>query len=180
MKEYLARKVTGWLSNSRCIASELEKIHCENQTQPKHHCQDELVLAILKGLRTQLQVDGKMKVCSVGARFTEHDDEPIDEEDIARIHDDVTGNLLPGHMVRAARQEKIKFLKTFQCTRKFQRRTQKVRNASRSVGACCGTNLGGKIRLSRARSRPLHPWKASVMSFIGFRLVDDDMGGNWT
>ena len=71
------------------------KIHFENQTQPKHHCQDELVLAILKGLRTQLQVDGKMEVCSVGPRFTEHDDEPIDEEDIARFHD-VTGNLLPG------------------------------------------------------------------------------------
>ena len=129
--------------------------------------------------RTQLQVDGKMKVCSVGPRFTEHDDEPIDEEDIARFHDDVTGNLLPGHLVRAARQEKIKFLKTFPVYKKVPGRTQKVRNASWSVGASCGTNLGGKIRSSRARSRPLHPWTASV-SFIGFRLVDDDMGGNWT
>ena len=92
-----------WMAtNFLCIADELEKIQCENWTQPKHHRQDDLVLAILKGLRTQMQVDGKMEVCSVGPHFTGHDHEPIDEEDIAKFYDDVTGELLPGHLVGSA------------------------------------------------------------------------------
>ena len=32
-----------------------------------------------------------MEVCSVGPHITEHDAEPIDEEDTAKIYDDVTG-----------------------------------------------------------------------------------------
>ena len=80
---YSARMATGWLTNSQCIADELAKFQCENRTQPRHHrhgviiggpkvtektgeCQDELVLAILRGLRTQLQADGKMEENSVG------------------------------------------------------------------------------------------------------------------
>ena len=51
------------------------------------------------GLRTQWQVDGKMEVYSVGPNFTGHDGEPIDEEDIAKFYDDVTGNVLPGDLV---------------------------------------------------------------------------------
>ena len=59
------------------------------------------MLAILKGVRTQLQVDGKMEVCPVRPYVTTHDDEPIDEEEIAKFYGDV------------ARQEEIKFLNTF-------------------------------------------------------------------
>ena len=115
VKKYPARKVTGWLTNSRCIEDALDNFHCENRTrtQPKHHCQDKLVLAILKGVRTQLQVDGKMEVCSVRPHVTTHDDEPIDEEEIAKFYGDVTAEMLPGHLLRAARQEEIKFLNTF-------------------------------------------------------------------
>ena len=51
VKEYSARKVTGWLSNSRCVENELENFLCENWTQPKNPCQDELVLAISSGRR---------------------------------------------------------------------------------------------------------------------------------
>ena len=45
------------------------------QVVPTHgprsgECRSELELAILEGLRTQLQVDGKMEVCSVGPHFT--------------------------------------------------------------------------------------------------------------
>ena len=82
-------------------------------TEKTGECQDELVLAILRGLGTQLQVDGKMEVNSVGPHFTGHDDEAVDEDDIAKFYDDVTGKMLPGHLVRAARQEEIKFLNTF-------------------------------------------------------------------
>ncbi len=54
-----------------------------------------------------------MEVNSVGPHFTGHDDEAVDEEDIPKFYDDVTGKMLPGHLVRAARQEEIKFLNTF-------------------------------------------------------------------
>ena len=54
-----------------------------------------------------------MEVCSVGPHITGHDDEPIDEEDTAKFYDNVTGKMLLGHLVRAARQEEIKFLNTF-------------------------------------------------------------------
>ena len=37
MKGYPARKVTEWLTNSRCFANKLEKFKCENRTQPGHH-----------------------------------------------------------------------------------------------------------------------------------------------
>ena len=99
VQEHPSHRVTGWLTNSRYIADELEKFQCENRTQPTYHRQDELVLAILKGLGTQLQVYGKMEVCSIGPHFTGHDDEPIDEGEITKFYDDVTGELLPRHLV---------------------------------------------------------------------------------
>ena len=87
MKEQPTRRVTGWLTNSRCIADEVENFQCEHRTQSKHHCQDELVLAIIKGLREKLQVDGNIDVCSIGPRFTGHDDEPTDEEENKNFFD---------------------------------------------------------------------------------------------
>ena len=75
-------------------------------------------LAIIEGLRTQLQVDGKQDG-GVFRRTTFHEhDEPIDEEDIARFYDGVTRKLLPGHLVRADGQEEIKFLNMFQVYKK--------------------------------------------------------------
>ena len=59
-----------------------------------------------------------MEVYSGGPNFTGHDDDPIDDEDIAKFYDDVTGNMLPGDLVRAARQEEIKSLNTFLVCRK--------------------------------------------------------------
>ena len=54
-----------------------------------------MVLAIMKGLREQFQVGGEMEVGSIGPHFTGHDDEPIDEEDFTRFHDDVTSEIAP-------------------------------------------------------------------------------------
>ena len=105
VKEQPTLKVTGWLTNSRCIADELETFQCGHQTQPKHCCQDELVLAILTGLRKQLQVDGKMEVCSFGPHFTGHGGEPIDEEEMAKFYDDVTGKWLPGRSEQHAKKK---------------------------------------------------------------------------
>ena len=61
-----------------------------------------------------------MEVCSIGPHFahTGRDDEPIDEEENAKFYDDVTGKLLPGHLVRAGRQEEIKFLNSFPVCKK--------------------------------------------------------------
>ena len=78
--------------------------------------------------------------------------------------------------------------------KKSQRRTQAARTAYLSGGvmstrvtvATCQSdhglwdeNFGGNIRPCRARLLPLHAWKASGMSFTGFRPVDD-MERNWT
>ena len=41
VKEHPGQKVTGWLTNSRCIADEQDTFHFENRTQPKHHSTDE-------------------------------------------------------------------------------------------------------------------------------------------
>ena len=108
VKEQPTRRVTGWLTNSRCIADEVENFQCEHHTQPKHHCQDELALAIVEGLREKLQVDGNIEVCSIGPRFNGHDDEPTDEDENENFYDHVTEKLFLGHSVRAARQEEIK------------------------------------------------------------------------
>ena len=81
---YSARMAIGWLTNFQRIADELAKFQGENWTQPGHHrheviiggpkvtektgeCQDELVLAIIRVLRTKLQANGKMEVNSVGS-----------------------------------------------------------------------------------------------------------------
>ena len=183
--------MTGWLT----ILSSASQTNWTNFSVKTGHSQNITVrtnwcCAILKGLRTQLQVDGKMEVCSVGPHFTGHDDETIDEEDIAKFHDDVTGKMLPGHLVRAARQEEIKFLNTFPVYKKVPEanaNAQGTRHRSRGVTSTKVTvttwlsdhGFGGRIRSCRARSRPLHPWKASSKSFTGFRPVDDDIGENW-
>ena len=121
-----------------------------------------------------------MEVCSVGPHFTGHDDEPIDEECIARFYDDVTGNI-------AARQEEIMFLNTFLVYTNVPVANAKgkervlvqwcdVKEATeatwQSDHGMWDENLGGRIRSCRTRSLPLHPWKASGMSFTGCRLVD--------
>ena len=64
----------------------------------------------------------------LGPHFTGHHDEPIDKREIAKIYDDVTGDLLPGHLVRAARQEDIMFLATYRVYERSPRRTQKGKN----------------------------------------------------
>ena len=177
---YTARMATGWLTNSQCIADELAKFQCENRTQPGHHrheviiggpkvtektgeCQDELVLAILRGLRTQLQADGKMEVNSVGPHFTGHDDEAVDEEDIAKFYDDVTGKMLPGHLVRAARQEEIKFLNTFRVYKKVPEVNAKGKE--RVSVRWCDVNKGDRDNMvirSRLVGREFR-WKDSFM-----------------
>ena len=147
-------------------------------------------MAILDGLRTQLQVDGKMVVCSVGPHFTEHDGEPVDEEDIARFYDDVKRKVLPGHLVRAARWEEIKFLNMFQVYKKVPESNAKGKERA-SVCWCDfnkgdSNNMAVRSHLVGRECRWKDPFMQSTfaatppMSFIGLRPVDDDMGGNWT
>ena len=66
---------------------------------------------------------------------------------------------------------------------------QRARNVSQSVGVAykgdCSnmglwhSNLRGKIHSCTAFLVPLH-WKVPGLSFIESRLVDDDIGGNWS
>ena len=66
-----------------------------------------------------------MEVGSIGPHFTGHDDEPIDEEDFARFYDDVTRQLLLGHLFRAARQETNQVLERVSCVQESPRGERK-------------------------------------------------------
>ena len=104
-----------------------------------------------------------MEVYSVGPNFTGHDDEPIDDENIAKFHDDVTVNMLPGDLVRAARQEEIKSLNTFPVCTKVPEA-----NANGKERVCvrwCGVNKGDSSNMavrSRLAGREFR-WKGPFM-----------------
>ena len=114
-----------------------------------------------------MQVDGKMEVNSVGPHFTGHDDEAVDEEDIAKFYDDVTGKMVPGHLVRAARQEEIKFLNTFPVYKKVPEVNAKGKE--RVSVRWCDVNKGDRDNMV-IRS----------MFFTRFRPADGAMDGSWT
>ena len=87
---------------------------------------------------------------TVRTNCTEHDGEPVDEEDIARFYDDVKRKLLPGHLVRAARQEEIKFLNMFQVYKKVPESNAKGKER---VSVCwCDFNKGDSNNMA-VRSR---------------------------
>ena len=103
-----------------------------------------------------------MVVCSVG-HFTIHDDEPIDEENIVNFFDDVTGKILLGHLVRAARQEEIEFLNTFLVYKKVSKAHAKGKECV-SVRWCDvnkgdSNNMAVRLRLLGRESR----WKDPFM-----------------
>ena len=73
-----------------------------------------LVAAVLRGLRRQLQKDGRKSLNSMEPGYTGHeDDNYMDEESVEQFYDDITGGLLPTQAVLAARKEELEFLRTF-------------------------------------------------------------------
>ena len=72
-----------------------------------------LVAAVLRGIRRQLQRDGKLCLSALEPGVTGHEDEQIDEEAIELFYDDITGRLLPQKLVRKARGKEIEFVHTF-------------------------------------------------------------------
>ena len=137
-----------------------------------------------------------MEVNSVGPHFTGHDDEAVDEEDIAKFYDDVTGKMLPGHLVRAARQEESKFLNTFPVYKKVPEVNAKGKE--RVSVRWCDVNKGDRDNMvirSRLVGREFR-WKDPFMQgtfaatppleslkyvfFTRFRPADGAMDGSWT
>ena len=94
------------------------------------------------------------------------------------------------HLVPTARQKQIKFLNKFPVYKKVPEANAKgkkrvsVRWCGVNKGDCSNMglwyeNLRGKIHSCTARLVPLH-WKVPGLSFIESKLVDDDIGGNWS
>ena len=117
----------------------------------------------------QLHVDGKIEVYSVGPNFTRHGDEPIDEEDIAKLYDVVTGNLLFGHLVRAARQEEIRFLTRSQCIGRSRMRTRRAKERAsagrRDVNEDDSNSMAVRSRFVGREYRWKDPFKQGT--FVG-------------
>ena len=95
------------------------------------------------------------------------------------------------HLVSAARQEQIKFLNKFPVYKKVQEANAKARNVSRSVVVAstrstattwaCGTRISVETSI-HARRVWCHSTigKSKVCLSIKSRLVNDDIGGNWS
>ena len=134
-QELPARKTTGWITNSPCIAEELSGFQCRNRgdgtgethrhgqiiggsaiTRPTEEYRPALVAAILRGLRRQLQADGLGTLSSLEPGATGHDNEAVDDDDVARFYDDLTGEMLDPAQVRRARQDEIEFLNSLHST----------------------------------------------------------------
>ncbi len=133
VKDLPARKTTGWMTNSKMIADELAEFQCRNRavspaeerhehgeiiggkkiSEPAGEYPDLLVGRVLRGFRRQLQLDGTLSLNALEPGYHGHEEVEIDEDDLAKFDDDVTGKLLPTHLVRAARREEIKFLYSF-------------------------------------------------------------------
>eukprot|EP00973_Karenia_brevis_P067307 9361186-Karenia_brevis.AAC.1 len=60
---------------------------------------------VLRGLRRQLQLDGRLSLSSLERAITGHDPDDFPEEEVAKFYDDVSGELLPRSLVMAARKE---------------------------------------------------------------------------
>ena len=129
--------MTGWITTSRCIADELARFQCRNRRGGLHRAggaaghehghlisgrakaaaaevyPSRLVATILRGLRRQLQEDGKMSVSALEPGAHGHDEESVPEEGVEKFYDDISGKLLPKKLVREARLEEIKFLQSF-------------------------------------------------------------------
>jgi len=109
-----ARETTGWVTNSRYIAAEIADFHCRDRAgSTAGGCGDLLVGAVLRGLRQELQERGILSVNALEPGDTGHEPGEVPEEDIAKFYDEASGVLLNSSLVRAARQEEIKFLHSF-------------------------------------------------------------------
>lgn len=122
----LVLKPTGWMSNSECILAEVSR-RCENeslprnewhthvhlvgssQTRPAQSCPPALVVAILRGLKAQLKVNGDLSAFTVGVTC-EEDAVTWDMEEYEEFRDNISGQLLDAKLVRAGREDELKYM----------------------------------------------------------------------
>ena len=133
--EGLVKKETWWVTNSPCIAQELDR-ECTNVNKPAplwhrhvhlinqraHHARvypPKLVAAILRGARAQLQVTGEMLQFDypvpedpVGPR------DPEIQDELETYWDDANGGYLDAKLVRLARQEEINEIHNYKVSEK--------------------------------------------------------------
>ena len=104
-----ARETTGWVANPRHIADEIADF-CNRRPDEGG---DLLVGAVLRGLRQELQERGILSVSALEPGDTGHEPGGVPDEEVATFYDEASGVLLDSALVRAARQEEIKFLRSF-------------------------------------------------------------------
>ena len=136
--EGLARKTTGWITNAKCVAEELDKFQCRNRLGDESNRHEhvhllggrasaaecytpELVNAVLRGFVRQLEIDANdrddVPVVMAMEQGVHMDTDATDWDgpgDIEReFIDEISGALLDPTEVRIARQEEIAFVRDF-------------------------------------------------------------------
>ena len=129
--EGLVKKETWWVTNSPCIAAELDR-ECPNVNKPAplwhrhvhlvnqraHHARvypPKLVAAILRGCRAQLAWTGKMNNFDYPVpKDPVSPRQPEMAEELESYWDDANGGYLNPKLVRQARQEEIHNYKVYE------------------------------------------------------------------
>ena len=127
----LVYKNTKWVTDSKEIAAVVDQHCCSRRGGPIHRhvaligglaklaeaYPDELVIAVLEGLRRQMRADGSLssvEMYASGPDPTEHlfpdESHQVLEEELEKYYDDVSGEELPANLVRDARQEEIEWI----------------------------------------------------------------------
>ena len=76
-----------------------------------------LVMAVLRGVREQLQDTGPLSINAFEPGISGHDDQIWNEECIARVFDEPTGEQLDSEQVQLTNSNEIEFLRTVSSVR---------------------------------------------------------------
>ena len=85
------------------------------------------VARLTAGVRAQLVADGHLQISGLHQGYTvdQTTEDMMSLEQYADIRDEITGVVLPAHLVKAARELEITYLQTFPVYRKVPRRNVK-------------------------------------------------------
>ena len=90
-------------------------------------------------------MDGKLSLNALDSGVTGHDLEDWPDEEVAQFYDDVSGEMLPAKLVKAARREEVDFLKRFPMYEKVPEATAKGKRRISTMW--CYVNKGDKANL---------------------------------
>ena len=94
--------------NSRCVRDEFSKVAHTGKRWSDHNagdCDAELVTAVLKGLKQQLQDDGLLSTNAFEPGMTGHELQTWDENHIEQFFDELTGVPLDPEQVKTCKDQ---------------------------------------------------------------------------